>query len=381
MSAPGRRRLSSLGSAACCGTDCNGRPACGASSTGAFSSGLIGPIAPRSGSSVPMLGLGARGRSRTRRSERHGRYRDHRSARRGRGPRPAARPGPREAGGGGDSNAARGNLTKLDRRRVGPGSRKAQRDLGPVGQGSSGGTCSYRSRLPKSTVTIVTGARRYTPGALGRLTAPTPASRQLRRGRWRDGRARLATRLRHEVDARPQPVPSALADEFHVFFRNGAAHHTTLARKAHKPFSCGRAYAESASSTCSTWVSGLTRRMTLRDVALRVDHERRAFDAHVGLAVHLALAPDAVALRHLVVRVGQQRERQAVLLLELHVRRLVVGADPEHDRPALTEGVVAIADPTGLRRASRRVVLGIEVDDDGLALGSRRGGRCRPSRS
>ena len=39
----------------------------------------------------------------------------------------------------------------------------------------------------------------------------------------------------------------------------------------------------------------------------------------------LLLAPDAVLLGDRVVRVGEQRERQLVLVLELHVRLLVVG--------------------------------------------------------
>src|SRR5215213_4399038 len=103
------------------------------------------------------------------------------------------------------------------------------------------------------------------------------------------------------------------------------------------------------------------------DVALGIDQERRPLDAHVRLAVELALAPDAVAFGNVVVGIRQQRERQAVLLLELHVRRLVVRADAEDDGPSLAEGVEVVPDPACLCRTARRVVLGIEVDDDGLA--------------
>src|SRR5215208_7723183 len=103
------------------------------------------------------------------------------------------------------------------------------------------------------------------------------------------------------------------------------------------------------------------------DVALGIDQERRALDAHVRLAVELALAPDAVAFGNLVVGIRQQRERQAVLLLELHVRRFVIRADAEDDGPSLAEGVEVVPDPARLRRTARRVVLGIEVDDDRLA--------------
>ena len=55
------------------------------------------------------------------------------------------------------------------------------------------------------------------------------------------------------------------------------------------------------------------------------DHERRARDAHVGAALVLLLGPDAVLVGDVVTLVGEQRERQLELLLELDVRRLVVG--------------------------------------------------------
>ena len=58
----------------------------------------------------------------------------------GRGPRPAARPGPASRRRGRQQRRPR-DLTNLDRRRVGPGSRNARRDLRPCRPRRSGGTC------------------------------------------------------------------------------------------------------------------------------------------------------------------------------------------------------------------------------------------------
>ena len=104
-----------------------------------------------------------------------------------------------------------------------------------------------------------------------------------------------------------------------------------------------------------------------RDVAVSVDHEGRALDAHVRVAGVVLLDPDAVVLGRPVIGVGEQRERQVVLLLELDVRALVVRADAEHDCAARLELAPGIADPAGLSRAAGRVVLRIEVEDDRLA--------------
>jgi len=62
--------------------------------------------------------------------------------------------------------------------------------------------------------------------------------------------------------------------------------------------------------------------------------------------------------------VGEQRERQRVLLAEAGVRGLVVGADPENDGASFPEEGVLVAQLTRLSRAARRGVFGIEVEDD-----------------
>jgi len=102
----------------------------------------------------------------------------------------------------------------------------------------------------------------------------------------------------------------------------------------------------------------------LLDGAVRADHDGRALDAHVLLAGEALLAPEAVALRDLVVRVGEEREGQSVLLLELRVRLLAIRADAEDLGAGRPEGVPGVADSARLLGAAGGVVPGVEVEDD-----------------
>src|SRR5207244_12229505 len=61
----------------------------------------------------------------------------------------------------------------------------------------------------------------------------------------------------------------------------------------------------------------------LRDVAVGVDHERRSL---IGA---LALLPDAVGLAELVLGIGEEREGQRILRIELLVWGRRVGSDRE----------------------------------------------------
>ena len=78
----------------------------------------------------------------------------------------------------------------------------------------------------------------------------------------------------------------------------------------------------------------------------------------VLLAVHRLLAPRPVGVGDRVVLVGEQREAEAVLLVELGLLGRLVGADAEHG------GVADVAEdvphPAGLRRAAGRVGLRVE---------------------
>ena len=68
-----------------------------------------------------------------------------------------------------------------------------------------------------------------------------------------------------------------------------------------------------------------------------------------------------------MVGVGEDRERQAVLLRELLVRLDVVDADAEDRRAGVAEREDVVAELAGLGRAARRLILGIEVQRDPLA--------------
>src|SRR6476620_5713827 len=111
------------------------------------------------------------------------------------------------------------------------------------------------------------------------------------------------------------------------------------------------------------------------DVALGVDHDRRALDPHVFLPVVALLDPEAVLLGQLVVRIGEEREGKPVLLPELRVRLLGVRADAEHDRARPLELAPLVADAARLCRAAGRVVPRIEIEDDRPATKLRQGHR------
>src|SRR4029078_2764239 len=100
------------------------------------------------------------------------------------------------------------------------------------------------------------------------------------------------------------------------------------------------------------------------DVALGVDHDRRALDPHVFLPVVPLLDPEAVPLGQLVIRIGKEREGEPVLLPELRVRLLAFRADAEHDRARPLELAPLVADAARLGRATGRVVPWVEIEDD-----------------
>ena len=78
-------------------------------------------------------------------------------------------------------------------------------------------------------------------------------------------------------------------------------------------------------------------------IAVFLDDEGRALDAHRLAPGPVALNPDAVLLGDLMAGVGEQRERQRVLFAEARVRRLVIGADPENDGTPFSEEGVLVA--------------------------------------
>src|ERR1017187_9330851 len=68
------------------------------------------------------------------------------------------------------------------------------------------------------------------------------------------------------------------------------------------------------------------------DSSIGPDDVGGASDTHVLAAVERLLDPESVLLRHLVVHVREEGEREAVLLLELLVALDRVGGNAEDDR-------------------------------------------------
>ena len=113
----------------------------------------------------------------------------------------------------------------------------------------------------------------------------------------------------------------------------------------------------------SAWPSGLTPRIALATFpsAPMTKVERLIpidFFPYVFFSTQ-----DGVEVGDLVLGVGEEREREAVLLLELAVRSLRVGADAENRRAALLKLAVDVPQAAGLLRTARRVVAGVEIED------------------
>src|SRR2546426_8734129 len=106
----------------------------------------------------------------------------------------------------------------------------------------------------------------------------------------------------------------------------------------------------------------------LADDAVGADPHRRADHALGLLAVHHLVAVGSPRRHDLAIGVGEQRERQPVLLRELRVRLARIRRDAEHHDARLLQILPEVAEPARLLGAAGRVVLGIEVDDDVLAL-------------
>ncbi len=77
------------------------------------------------------------------------------------------------------------------------------------------------------------------------------------------------------------------------------------------------------------WPSTFTLGKIFLILAVGTDDEGGPFDAHVLLAVHALLLPDAVGFGRFMVAIGQQGERQVELVLELGLRFGLIGGDAD----------------------------------------------------
>ena len=100
---------------------------------------------------------------------------------------------------------------------------------------------------------------------------------------------------------------------------------------------------------------------------LLVDDIRCAQCALGLAAVHLLHAPGLISLENCEVGVGNEGERQLILLLETLVRGSRVAAHAHHGLPECEETLVIVPQVAGLGSAARCAVLGVEIKHQLLA--------------
>jgi hypothetical protein len=103
------------------------------------------------------------------------------------------------------------------------------------------------------------------------------------------------------------------------------------------------------------------------DLTVGADDKRSPDNAHHFLPVHVFFLQHAECVRHLLVGIRQQRERQVELFLEFFLRFGCVGRNPDDDRARLLNLFVRVAEPARFDGSTRSVGAGIEEEDDGFA--------------
>ncbi len=96
----------------------------------------------------------------------------------------------------------------------------------------------------------------------------------------------------------------------------------------------------------------------LANNAILIDQESLAVHAHELLAVHIPLFIDIVELRDAGIRIGEQREGQAILVGELLMGRHIIGANAQNDDAAPLHTVIRIAEAARLLRATWGIIFG-----------------------
>src|SRR2546422_4634197 len=108
-------------------------------------------------------------------------------------------------------------------------------------------------------------------------------------------------------------------------------------------------------------------RPDLGDLPALVNQERRALDSEKLPTVEILFLPDAVRTGDAPIVVAQEREIEIVLAFEPHVALRVVAADAEDHRALRAHPGEVVPEAARFFRATRRVVLRVEVQDDLLA--------------
>src|SRR5262249_50309925 len=96
---------------------------------------------------------------------------------------------------------------------------------------------------------------------------------------------------------------------------------------------------------------------------VRCDQKRRPLDAPHLPAVHVLHLDHTKLLAQHLIRIRDQLERESQLCLEAFVRLETVTRDSDDNGTGFDESLVQISELAAFRRASRGVVLGVEVHD------------------
>ena len=103
------------------------------------------------------------------------------------------------------------------------------------------------------------------------------------------------------------------------------------------------------------------------DFPIRIDDESRAFGAHVFFPIHALFDPYAVGLHDGAGFVADERKRKRMLGEEFGVALRRINADAENQGVLGEDFGMPVADATGLRGASGRVILWIKIENDFFA--------------
>lgn len=96
------------------------------------------------------------------------------------------------------------------------------------------------------------------------------------------------------------------------------------------------------------------------DLALSVDDEGGAFDAHHLFPVHVLLFDHAEGVADCLVGIGEERIGKVVFLLELLLFGGSVGGDAENDGAGFLDLLECVAEPARFYGSTGGVGLGIE---------------------
>src|SRR5262247_1639854 len=97
------------------------------------------------------------------------------------------------------------------------------------------------------------------------------------------------------------------------------------------------------------------------DLSVLADDKRGPLNSPVFPPVQAFLFINAVGIAHRFLGIAEKRERKAVLLDKLLMRGLIVQAHAQHHRSGLVNRRDRVPKIAGFARATRRVVLGIEI--------------------